>query len=173
MRDAAIIRRIDEALRAMPGISSGLGDYAAAMEAFEQAGRGAAALQALRAAVVDLTARRYWSRVRREVELLELSDGTFDILYDRTLDRPLLVHRLTPRGASDTRDAARRHPALPGFGTGDLRRGIETYLAAYAGLFAFVRLIYAPGNEGAAPDEAEYGLLNGNAQFRAVVFPNR
>lgn len=55
---------------------------------------------------------------------------------------------------------------------GKLWRAIETYLAANAGLFAFVRLIYAPGNIGDIPDEAEYGLLDGISQFRSVVFRN-
>ena len=56
---------------------------------------------------------------------------------------------------------------------GNLWRDIETYLAANAGVFAFVRLIYRPGETGEMPFEAEYGILNGPSQFRAVIFPNR
>lgn len=55
---------------------------------------------------------------------------------------------------------------------GKLWRAIETYLAANAGLFAFVRLIYAPGNAGDTPGEVEYGLLDNVSQFRSVIFPN-
>jgi hypothetical protein len=56
---------------------------------------------------------------------------------------------------------------------GNLWRDIETYLAANAGVFAFVRLIYRPGETGEMPLEVEYGILNGPGQFRVVVFPNR
>jgi hypothetical protein len=55
---------------------------------------------------------------------------------------------------------------------GNLWRDIETYLAANAGVFAFVRLIYAAGDTGERPREAEYGILNGQGQFRVVIFPN-
>lgn len=56
---------------------------------------------------------------------------------------------------------------------GHLWRDIETYLAANAGVFAFVRLIYAPHQRGEMPYEVEYGVLAGQSQFRVVVFPNR
>jgi hypothetical protein len=55
---------------------------------------------------------------------------------------------------------------------GHLWRDIETYLAANAGVFAFVRLIYRSGDKGEKPFEVEYGILNGPGQFRVVVFPN-
>ena len=58
-------------------------------------------------------------------------------------------------------------------GAGNLWRDIETYLAANAGVFAFVRLIYRHGETGEMPFEAEYGILNGPGQFRVVIFPNR
>jgi hypothetical protein len=57
-------------------------------------------------------------------------------------------------------------------GAGNLWRDIETYLAANAGVFAFVRLIYRRGVTGDMPFEAEYGILNGPGQFRVVIFPN-
>jgi hypothetical protein len=55
---------------------------------------------------------------------------------------------------------------------GGLWRDIKTYLAANAGTFAFVRLMYNRSNKGDVPNAVEYGLLNGDAQFRAVIFPN-
>jgi hypothetical protein len=55
---------------------------------------------------------------------------------------------------------------------GKLWRAIETHLASNAGLSAFIRLIYAKGSDGDRPDEVEYGILSGNGQFRAVIFPN-
>jgi hypothetical protein len=58
-------------------------------------------------------------------------------------------------------------------GAGNLWRDIETYLAANAGVFAFVRLIYRPGETSEMPFEAEYGILNGPSHFRVVIFPNR
>ena len=58
-------------------------------------------------------------------------------------------------------------------GAGNLWRDIETYLAANVGVFAFVRLIYRPGETSEVPFEAEYGILNGPGQFRVVIFPNR
>jgi hypothetical protein len=57
-------------------------------------------------------------------------------------------------------------------GAGNLWRDIETYLAANSGVFAFVRLIYRPGETSEMPFEAEYGILNGPGQFRVVIFPN-
>lgn len=56
---------------------------------------------------------------------------------------------------------------------GKLWRAIERHLAANAGLSAFIRLIYASGNDGDRPDEVEYGILPASGQFRAVIFPNR
>lgn len=55
---------------------------------------------------------------------------------------------------------------------GKLWRAIESYLAANAGLSAFIRLLYAAGNQGDKPDEVEYGILSATGQFRAVIFPN-
>ncbi len=55
---------------------------------------------------------------------------------------------------------------------GKLWRAIESHLAANAGLSAFIRLIYAVGNNGDRPDEVEYGILSGTGQFRVVIFPN-
>lgn len=55
---------------------------------------------------------------------------------------------------------------------GKLWRAIESHLAANAGLSAFIRLIYANGSDSDRPNEVEYGILSGNGQFRAVIFPN-
>lgn len=55
---------------------------------------------------------------------------------------------------------------------GNLWRDIETYLAANAGVFAFVRLKYRQGDTGEKPFEVEYGIINGPGQFRVFVFPN-
>ena len=56
--------------------------------------------------------------------------------------------------------------------TGHLWRDIETFLAANAGLLAFVRLIYANGDTGEKPVNVEYDVLAGPGQFRSVIFPN-
>ncbi|MHA7061405.1 hypothetical protein [Azospirillum argentinense] len=60
---------------------------------------------------------------------------------------------------------------------GKLWRAIETYLAANAGILAFVRLIYDQGvrNEKASdqPTQVEYTVMAGRNQFRSVIFPNR
>ncbi len=55
---------------------------------------------------------------------------------------------------------------------GRLWRAIETYLAANAGRFAFIRLIYVAANRTDRPDEIEYGIMPASGQFRAVIFPN-
>lgn len=55
---------------------------------------------------------------------------------------------------------------------GRLWRAMETYLAANAGLSAFIRLIYAAGNRSDRPDEVEYGIMPASGQFRSVIFPN-
>jgi hypothetical protein len=54
---------------------------------------------------------------------------------------------------------------------GHLWRDIETYLAANAGLFWFVRLIY-PRSATDVPSHCEYGLMAQGHQFRATIFPN-
>lgn len=55
---------------------------------------------------------------------------------------------------------------------GRLWRAIEEHLAANAGLSAFIRLIYAAGNQTDRPTEVEYGIIPANGQFRVVTFPN-
>lgn len=55
---------------------------------------------------------------------------------------------------------------------GNLWRDIEDYVRRHAGMFFFVRLIYAPLNSGWVPDQVEYGVLDGG-RLRAVIFPNR
>lgn len=55
---------------------------------------------------------------------------------------------------------------------GNLWRDIETFMAANAGLRAFVRLIYLPENTSEKPDNVEYSILTGRYQFRSVIFPN-
>lgn len=55
---------------------------------------------------------------------------------------------------------------------GKLWRAIERHLAMHAGLSAFIRLLYAAGNDGDKPDEVEYGILSATGQFRVVIFPN-
>ncbi|WBH16705.1 hypothetical protein [Sphingomonas radiodurans] len=55
---------------------------------------------------------------------------------------------------------------------GKLWRAIERHFSANPGESAFVRLIYASGNDGDVPDEVEYLLLPMTGQYRAVIFPN-
>lgn len=55
---------------------------------------------------------------------------------------------------------------------GNLWRDIEDYVRRHAGMFFFVRLIYARPNRGWRPDEVEYGVLDGGT-LQAVIFPNR
>jgi hypothetical protein len=55
---------------------------------------------------------------------------------------------------------------------GKLWRAIETYLAANAGLFAFVRLVYPGGGAGDVPAEMEYGLIDATGRFRVARFGN-
>lgn len=55
---------------------------------------------------------------------------------------------------------------------GKLWRAIEIHLAANAGLWAFIRLVYAAGNRTDRPNEVEYGIMPASGQFRVVIFPN-
>jgi hypothetical protein len=55
---------------------------------------------------------------------------------------------------------------------GNLWRDIEDYVRRCAGMFFFVRLIYAPQNREWLPDQVEYGVLD-DGRLRAVIFPNR
>lgn len=55
---------------------------------------------------------------------------------------------------------------------GNVWRDIETFMAANAGLRAFVRLIYLPNNTSEKPANVEYNILTGRQQFRSVIFPN-
>lgn len=55
---------------------------------------------------------------------------------------------------------------------GHLWRDIETWLAANAGVYAFVRMSYPPGDPGDEPAWVEYGIFDGDRQFRSVDFSN-
>ena len=55
---------------------------------------------------------------------------------------------------------------------GKLWRAIETYMAANAGISAFVRLVYEKNYKDDRPSDVEYGILSETGQFRVVLFPN-
>lgn len=202
----SITGRIDTALASLPGLQSGAGAYAGALQAYASAGATPAAMAALRAAIVGDAARRYRQGAPQpsRVDLHEFPDGRFDMLFDLHHERTVMAHgfsRLTPPNTRDT-SYHRGFPARQGYDKGHamahaqggleggpnyfpqspllnrrlssygkLWRDIETHLAANAGLFCFVRLIY-PRSGTDVPSFVEYGLMASGGQFRSVVFPN-
>jgi hypothetical protein len=116
----AIIHRIDRALAELPQIGPGLGDYAALVAEFERWGADEAAFVMLRGELIDLAAARYRGSSDGPIELVEFNDGAFEFLFDRALERTILVHGFSRAVPPNTRDASyhRGFPGRPGYDKG-------------------------------------------------------
>ncbi len=193
---------IDRELGSNPEIRSGLSAYAAAMDAFRASGDGTAFITAVLDHAATQHRGQGHQSARFVTFSDGSANFLFDMTEDRAVvvwgvsqataagTRDNAYHAGYPRagdgldkghawshaqggregGPNYFRQAARLNRAIST--NGKLWRAIETYLAANAGLSAFIRLIYGPGNLSDQPNEVEYGIVSATGQFRAVVFPN-
>ncbi len=193
---------IDRELGLNPELRRGTAAYVALIQAYQ----GGGDLAALREGVFEHAAQLYRSANGNRAALVTFNDGAADFLFDRLVERTVLVWGISRTVPANTRDDA-YHAGYPTAGrdldkghawshaqggreggpnyfrqarrlnqsrsdNGRLWRGVETYLAANAGVPAFVRLAYAPGTTTDQPEQVEYGVLPRSGQFRAVIFPN-
>jgi hypothetical protein len=69
--------------------------------------------ESLRQAVVDVAAKLYRDQASPPVELLEFSDGAFDVLFDAAHELTILMHGLSQSTPPNSRDR-NYHRGFPG-----------------------------------------------------------
>ena len=97
----SVIARIDRAFTDLPEVRPGAGPY---LRRLAECGwsEGAPPPESLRHVVVDVAADLYRDQAHAPVELLEFSDGAFDVLFDAAHELTILMHgfsRPVPRTA--------------------------------------------------------------------------
>jgi hypothetical protein len=114
-----VIARIDQALADLPEIRPGAGPYLRRLAECGWA-EGVPPLESLRHVVADVAADLYREQVDPPVELLEFSDGTFDVLFDAVHELTVLTHGLSRpvRPNSRDRNYHRGFPGRAGFDKG-------------------------------------------------------
>ena len=116
----SVIARIDQAFIDLPEVRPGIEPYLRRL-AEHGWSEGVPPPQAiLRQVVVDVAAGLYRERADPPVELLEFSDGAFDVLFDAAHERTILMHgrsRPTPRNSRD-QNYHRGFPGRAGFDKG-------------------------------------------------------
>jgi hypothetical protein len=70
-------------------------------------------LESLRQLVVDVAAKLYRDQASPPVELLEFSDGAFDVLFDAAHELTILMHGLSRSTLPNSRDR-NYHRGFPG-----------------------------------------------------------
>jgi hypothetical protein len=114
-----VIARIDQAFVDLPEIRPGAGPY---LRRLVECGwsEGAPSQGSLRHVVVDVAAELYRDQVDPPVELLEFSDGAFDVLFDAAHELTVLMHGLSRPVPPNSRDQNyhRGFPGRPGFDKG-------------------------------------------------------
>jgi hypothetical protein len=115
-RSSSIIERIDQALAELVEIRSNTGLYWRRFcDADSEVGKAL-----LSEAVVDLAAELYSRDARAAVELVEFTDGAFDVLFDLVAERTVLVHGLSRYTSPNSRDVSyhRGFPSVAGYDKG-------------------------------------------------------
>ena len=108
----SLIARIDQAFVDLPGIRPGTGLYLRRLAERGWSG-GEPPRESLRHAVVDVAAELYRDQADPPVELLEFSDGAFDVLFDAAHELTILMHGLSRSTPPNTRDR-NYHRGFPG-----------------------------------------------------------
>jgi hypothetical protein len=108
----SIIARIDRAFTDLPEVRPGAGPY---LRRLAECGwsEGMPSQESLRRVVVDVAAELYRDQADPPVDLLEFSDGAFDVLFDTAHELTVLMHGLSrpvPRTA-ETRTTTGAFPA--------------------------------------------------------------
>ncbi|MEV7968004.1 hypothetical protein AB0O34_18745 [Sphaerisporangium sp. NPDC088356] len=113
---SSVIDRIDQALAELGEIRSHTDLYRRRLYD-AQCGAGEISLKDV---VVDVAAELYSRDVRTGVELLEITDGAFDVLFDLAAERTVLMHGLSRRIPPNSRDVNyhRGFPSVAGYDKG-------------------------------------------------------
>jgi hypothetical protein len=112
------MERIDQALVELSEIRSGAEPYSRGL--LEADAGDPPVTDVLREVVVDVAAGLYRQEVGPPTELLEFSDGAFDVLFDAAHELTVLMHGLSRSTPPNTRDDSyhRGFPARAGFDKG-------------------------------------------------------
>jgi hypothetical protein len=108
----SLIARIDQAFLDLPEVRPGTGPYLRRLAEHGWSG-GEPSRELLPHVVVDVAAELYRDQVDPPVQLLEFSDGAFDVLFDAVHELTILMHglsRSTPRNSRDQK----YHRGFPG-----------------------------------------------------------
>jgi len=108
----SIIARIDRALTDLPEVRPGTGPYLRRLAECGWSG-GTPPPELLRHTVVDVAADLYRERADPPVDLLEFSDGAFDVLFDAAHELTILMHGLSRPTPPSSRDK-NYHRGFPG-----------------------------------------------------------
>jgi len=111
-RTRSIIERIDQACSALPEIRPGAASYLVELADRGGASEGPPPWELLQRVVVDVAADEYAARADAPVELLEFTDGAFEVLFDAVHELTVLMHGLSLSTSPNTRDV-RYHKGFP------------------------------------------------------------
>jgi hypothetical protein len=109
----SVIARIDRALTDLPEVRPGAGPYRRRLAECGWSGGTPPPQELLRHVVADVAADLYREQADPPVDLLEFSDGAFDVLFDAAHELTILMHGLSrpaPR-AAETRTTTGAFPA--------------------------------------------------------------
>jgi len=109
----SIIARIDQALTDLPEVRPGAGPYLRRLAECSWSGSTPPPQELLRHIVVDVAADLYREQADPPVDLLEFSDGAFDVLFDTAHELTILMHGLSRPTSSNSRDK-NYHRGFPG-----------------------------------------------------------
>ena len=116
----SIIARIDRAVTDLPEVRPGAGPYLRRLAECGWSGGTPPPQELLRHVVVDIAAELYREQADPPVDLLEFSDGVFDVLFDAAHELTILMHgrsRPTPPNSRD-KNYHRGFPGRAGFDKG-------------------------------------------------------
>lgn len=108
----SLIARIDQAFAGLPQVRPGAGPYLRRLAERGWSG-GEPPRDSLRDVVVDVAAELYRDQADLPVELLEFSDGVFDVLFDAAHELTILMHGLSRSTPPNSRDQ-NYHRGFPG-----------------------------------------------------------
>jgi hypothetical protein len=112
MASRSLIARIDRAFADLPEIRPGTELYLRRL-ATGGWSAGEPPQEELRQVVVDVAAELYRDQATPPVELLEFSDGSFDVLFDAAQELTILMHGLSQSTLPNSRDM-NYHRGFPG-----------------------------------------------------------
>ncbi|HET8684382.1 MAG TPA: hypothetical protein VFM54_21285 [Micromonosporaceae bacterium] len=108
----SLVVRIDHALVELPELRPGAGPYLRLLAERGWSG-GEPPRELLRHVVVEVAAQLHCDRAGSSVELLEFSDGAFEVLFDASHEVTVLMHGLSRSTPPNSRDD-RYHRGFPG-----------------------------------------------------------